>query len=226
MKYLLTLFLFTLTCSAQVVLQNATIQSAVLSTNGAAGGASTELADTFTDSDKDLSSHTTTTGGYSWTKVAGTQGITITSNAAVDNSASGTPAWYYVNHTISSADYTAQCDISTATPATLAEANLVIRNNGSSAGYTILWRPDLQQIRLFQGTTTELAQWNSIAGSSHTFKIAASGSTISLWVDSTLYTNITDSATSAAGYVAIGCGWRAGQYGSGITYDNLTVTVP
>lgn len=195
-------------------------------------GPVTEIADNFTiGADADLNTHTTSTGGYTWVKDTGTIMDIASLGKAQDSSASATG--YHVNHTMSTADYTVQCDVAYPNNTDLVEADLLGRFDAVNTSYFIMWQPDTTIHRLYKrtgGSNTQLGSNLTLAGTSHTLKLVMSGTTISGYTDGNLIASVTDAAIAGPGVVGIGPSIRASRFGGSganlMTYDNLLVTVP
>lgn len=198
--------------------------------------ASAEVADTFTDtSGINLTSHTTTTGGYAWMEMG--PGFEILSGTCTNNTFPGGASADYVNHTMSSADCTASIDVTNFSAGGSTEVSLAVRYNGAAfatrSAYFITFLNDTHAARIYKvvsGTVTQLGSdytaFTTAAVSN--ISIQVSGTTITGFVNNTGNANITatDSAISSAGFVAIGPDLRGSRPSTGWFYDNLKVTVP
>jgi hypothetical protein len=201
------------------------------SVGGGGGGGGTEVGDTFTDTDNTtLASHATTTGGYAWVLV--NQEFHISGGQLVSTSAPAGISRYYVNHTMSSANYTAAINTINNSGTSNDECSLGIRDNGASGSsrtaYYVTWFPDLAIARLYKvlsGTSTQLGSDLSI-GNCTNLSIQASGTTITAKANGTQIASVSDSSIASAGFVGIGSGYRGARDNFHIAYDNLTVTVP
>jgi len=189
---------------------------------GGGGTAGPEVEDTFTDSDStELQSHTTDSG-HSWSEI--NADVIITSNEGVGNTGASHEL-YYVNHTMSSADYYAEVTVDGSGGT---ECSIGIRSDGaaeaSHTAYFVTWFPDISQARLYKtvsGTPDQLGSSLTSVTGPVTLKVQASGTTITGWADDTQIASETDSDISAAGFVVIGAGLRGSRNGNGNTYDNL-----
>lgn len=205
----------------------------------------TEVADNFnSDSSGNLSGQTTSTGGYAWASQTGDSStMTVASGIVTDASVASNGSCYYVNHTMSSANYTAQVDCTYPNHTDGTELAIGVRFDssrsiGSGTMYMLCWRPDLQTARIYRvvtGTITEAPTGGgytngsglSVPNLAYTLKIVLTSTTVSCYMSGTLVGTWTDNTISAAGNVCMGSGCRNAQLGNNkATYDNLVVTVP
>lgn len=235
MRTAFVVFLMALSCAAQPWTMNDPAWMGQQAAPAAAGGA--EVADTFTiGADADLSTHATTTGGFSWVSWAATtpasiKDIASSGTAVVQNDGIANSDLYYVNHTVSSANCTATV-VASAASAISAEASIGVRYDGGTTArnaYFISWFPDLNIARLYKvvaGTPSQLGSDLATSGLSQTLVLQVSGTTITASCNAVQIASVTDSAIAAAGFVGIGGGFRNSRGSSGLNYDNLNVTVP
>jgi hypothetical protein len=233
---ILGLALSAIACNGQAFFQTATLQTA---TFGGSVGSVTEILDTFTDTALlQLTNHTTdaSVAAYTWVTDDGSflidsTGTHLTNNV---NGVTSDYPWYWVNHTMSSADYTATIDIivlNTGGSFDLAiRDNLLNRAGGKNAYFLhIDTNTGLAGLyKLINNVKTQLGTNLTMPGQPTNILISASGTTISAKVNNTAIpgTPIVDASVAGPGGVGIGGGYFNTTHSFYLNFDNLTVTRP
>jgi hypothetical protein len=179
-----------------------------------------------------LTNHTTDVGGYYWLapKTSSKNLILSSTNSALATNTA--VAIQYVNHTISSADYTAIVDVQTNGTTSGQEFSLAVRFDGATDGslnvsnaYFINWRwgTYMRVYKIVATVSTALADVTEIKSVTN-FSFQVSGTTLTVKTNSAVMWTGTDSSLSAAGFVGIGD--MRGNDPQGYFYKNLRVTVP
>lgn len=173
---------------------------------------STVANDTFTEaSDVTLASHSGELGGWVQDGLSGSTAKVVASTDKVAGD-SGTATSHYRNTaTPSVADYYVQATLALSTQASTARAGLVIRQTEDDCYFVQMAGEDslgsTQYVKLFKligpSTVTQLGSTYNLSytygSQSNVFKLDATGSTLTVYIDGVSRISATDSTLSAAG---------------------------